>query len=493
MHNKQLYTRVKESLFWRISILFFLILVLLGVTYTVITISMAKRYSDETTQRLSAHVASHMLLEVNPFVDGKVNEEALGKIMHSMMAVNPSLEVYLLDPQGKILSFVVLDKKVKLQYVSIEPIQTFLEEQGKSLIYGDDPRNPGKSKIFSATAVYEKGKHLGYVYMILASEESENIATALQESYLLKIGVQSFILTLIAAFIISTLVLWLLMKSLRDIIQTVKKFSEGDLRPRIPIRSKGELAELSITVNTMADTILRNMDELKEVDKLRRDLIANISHDIRTPISIIHGYIETLIMKQGSLDEKKQQEYLQTIIKSTERLKRLMTDLFELSKLESRQIKPKMEPFFMFDLLQDLSRKYKLLAQERNIEFETESLSKTPVVCADIALIERVLQNLIDNALNYTPEKGKVKLKLEEINSQVNISVINTGVGIATEELPKIFDRYYKVESSRLNRGTGLGLAIVKNILEIHDTDIKVQSEKLGNTIFSFNLPIASN
>lgn len=455
---------------------------------------MAKRYSDETTQRLNAHVASHMLLEVNPFVDGKVNEEALGKIMHSMMAVNPTLEVYLLDPQGKILSFVVLDKKVKLQYVAIEPIQKFLEEKGRSLIYGDDPRNPGKLKIFSATAVHEKnGKHLGYIYLILASEESENIATALQESYLLKIGVQSFILTLVAAFIISMLVLWLLMKSLRDIIQTVRKFSAGDLTSRIPIRSTGELAELSVTINKMADTILRNMEELKEVDKLRRDLIANISHDIRTPISIIHGYIETLMMKHASLDAQKQQEYLQTIIKSTERLKRLMGDLFELSKLESRQIKPKMEPFFMFDLLQDLGRKYKLLAQERNIELETELPAKASVVCADIALIERVLQNLIDNALNYTPENGRVKIKMEEQNSQVNVSVINTGPGIASTELPKIFDRYYKVENSRSSRGTGLGLAIVKNILEIHQTDITVQSEQRGDTIFSFNLPLASH
>ena len=328
--------------------------------------------------------------------------------------------------------------------------------------------------------------------MILASEESENIATALQESYLLKIGVQSFILTLVAAFIISMLVLWLLMKSLREIIQTVKKFSEGDLRARIPVRSKGELAELSTTVNTMADTILRNMDELKEVDKLRRDLIANISHDIRTPISIIHGYIETLIMKQGSLDAQKQQEYLQTIMKSTERLKRLMTDLFELSKLESRQIKPKLEPFFLFDLLQDLNLKYKLLAQERNIALETELPSKMPLVCADIALIERVLQNLIDNAFNYTPEKGKVKIKMEERSKKVNISVINTGPGIASEELPKIFDRYYKVEKNNSNRGTGLGLAIVKNILEIHHTDIQVSSERQGNTIFSFDLPIAA-
>lgn len=492
MSGKLFFTRIKESLFWRISILFFLILLFLGVSYTVITISMAKRYSDETTQKLNAHVASNMLLEVNPFVNGKVNEEALGRIMHSMMAVNPSLEVYLLDPRGKILSFVVLDKKVKLQYVSVEPIQTFLEEKGKSLIYGDDPRNPGKSKIFSATTVYEKEKLLGYVYMILASEEYENVAAALQESYLLKIGVQSFILTLVAAFLISMVILWLLMKSLRGIIKTVRKFNEGDLKSRIPVQSKGELAELSATVNTMADTILRNMNELKEVDKLRRDLIANISHDIRTPISIIHGYIETLLMKHDTLDAQKQQEYLQTIMKSTERLKRLMTDLFELSKLESRQISPKIEPFFIFDLLQDLSRKYKLLAQERNIQLEIELPSKMPVVCADIALIERVLQNLIDNALNYTPEKGVVKIKMEEQNSQVSISVMNTGPGIASEELPKIFDRYYRVESNYPNRGTGLGLAIVKNILEIHQADISVFSEKQGDTVFSFSLPIAA-
>jgi len=147
----------------------------------------------------------------------------------------------------------------------------------------------------------------------------------------------------------------------------------------------------------------------------------------------------------------------------------------------------------MFDLLQDLSRKYKLLAQEKNIEFETELASKVPVVCADIALIERALQNLIDNALNYTPEKGRVKIKMEEQNRQINISVMNTGPGIASEELPKIFDRYYKVGNNKSKRGTGLGLAIVKNILEIHQTDIKVQSEQLGSTIFSFSLPLASN
>jgi len=486
------FTKIRKSLYWRISGLFLLIFVLLGIAYIVITISFAKRYSDETTQKLNANVASHMLKHVRPFINGKVNDESLETIMQSMMAVNPSLEVYILDPEGKILSSVVLHQKVNQAKVSIAPIKEFLENNGRSLIYGDDPRNPGKTKVFSVAPVYENGTLLGYVYMILASREYDNIAVALQESYLLKIGVQSFIVTLTAAFLIGLFVLWLLMKSLNNIINTVKKFGSGDLTPRISIQSSGELAQLSATINIMAETILKNMDELKEVDKLRRDLIANISHDIRTPVSIIHGYVETLIIKHGALDEIKQKEYLSTIIKSTEKLKRLIDDLFELSKLESRQVKPKMEVFFISDLLQDLVCKYKLLAQERNIILETEFSSGCQMVRADVAMIERVLQNLIDNAINYSGENGKVKICVESSGPKILVRVSNTGQEIPLHEVSKIFDRYYKVENNKPGRGTGLGLAIVKNILEIHGRNITVQSEHFENT-FSFDLPVAQN
>jgi signal transduction histidine kinase len=492
MTAPKFFARIRKSLFWRISGLFLLIFILLGIAYVVITISLAKRYSDETTQKLNANVAPHMLKHVKPFINGQVNEESLEMIMQSMMAVNPSLEVYILDPQGKILSSVVLHKKVNQTKVSIAPIREFLQNNGKSLTYGDDPRNPGKSKVFSVAPVYENGTLLGYVYMILASEEYDNISTTLRESYLLKIGVRSFIVTLTAAFLIALFVLWLLMKSLSNIIRTVKQFGSGDLRPRIAIQSDGELAQLSATINMMAETIAKNMDELKEVDNLRRDLIANISHDIRTPISIIHGYVETLIIKQGSLDETKQKEYLETILKSTERLKRLVTDLFELSKLESRQAKPWKEVFFISDLLQDLVCKYRLLAQERNIILETEFLSGASMVYADVAMIERVLQNLIDNAINYSPEGGKVKISVENGGTKMFVRVSNTGQEIPSHELPKIFDRYYKVENNKAGRGTGLGLAIVKNILEIHGSTITVQSEHSENT-FSFELPAAQN
>lgn len=492
LHATSFPVGLRHSLYWRIAAIFLLALSLLALAHIAITVSVSKRYFDETTQRLHANVAAHMLIEVSPFEGDSVNKEALGKIMHSMMAVNPSLEVYLLDEQGKILSYVVLEKEVKLNYVSIEPVLQFIREKGASLVYGDDPCNPLEKKIFSATAVMDSAGNLqGYVYMVLASKKYATASEALKGTYLMQMGLQSIVLTLLGAFTISLLILWLLMRNLNSIIRVAKQLEDGDLSARVPVYSRNELGRLATTINGMSETILRNLEEIKEVDKLRRELIANLSHDIRTPISIIHGYIETLIIKEGSLEAHKRKEYLQVILKSSERLRKLMDDLFELSKLEAGQIIPHKETFLMSDLLQDVMMKYKLPAQERNIHMETDIVSGAPKVCADVALIERVLQNLIDNALKFTPEHGKVRVSLRKENASVEVSIANTGEGIAGEEIPHIFNRYYKVEKSdhEKNNGSGLGLAIVKNILQIHETDIHVASERFGLTTFKFALP----
>ena len=478
------FSRIKGSLFWRISGLFLLIFVVLGVAFDIITITLARRYADETMQKLNANVASHMLNHVQPFVNGRLNEEAVETIMRSMMAVNPSLEVYIIDPQGAMLTSVVLHKKVDPTTISVEPIKKFINDKGTSLVYGDDPRNPGKSKIFSAAPVYENGVLLGYVYMVLAGSEFDSIATTLQENYLKEIGLRSFAVTLGAAFLIGLFLLWILMRSLTNIVDTVNKIGSGDLNSRINVRSGGELAHLSTTINQMAETLQQNVAKLKEVDNLRRDLIANISHDIRTPISVVHGYVETLIIKQKELGEEERSEYLKTIIVNTERLERLVSDLFELSKLESKQITPRKEILYLLDLIQDLSSKYKLRAAEKNIKFETECSVENPTVYADTAMIDRVLQNLIDNAIDYTPEGGNVDVVIDHDNDgRLIIKVSNTGKGIPQDEIPKIFDRYYKVEA-RAGRGTGLGLAIVKNILELHNTNILVHSEPFRNTFY---------
>ncbi len=477
---------------WRLSGALLLILILLGIAYVSITTYSARKYYQETTQRLNADVAREMLKEVNPFVNGEVNAEAVGKIMHSMMAVNPSLEVYLLDPSGNILKYVVLDKKVRLKNLDLAPIKQFLADSGKTYVLGDDPRTPGEQTIFSASEVHDSTDALqGYVYMVLASEEYENIAGALSTSYFMKLGTQTFIITLLAAFGLGIVLIAMLTRNLRTVMQTVKRFEEGDYQARIPIQKSGELADLSETFNHMADTILKNIEELKEVDKLRRELIANVSHDLRSPMSVIQGYIETMMIKGDKLNPEEQKKYLGIIFKSSEKLNKLVADLFELSKLEAKQVKLQKERFNFNELLQDTAQQYQLKAEEKGIRLKTEFAAEA-MVNADIALMQRAIQNLMDNALKYTPENGEVAIKASLKNNKLEVAITNTGKGIPKDQLPHIFDRYFMLDKEKHGiDGSGLGLAIVKKIIDIHDASITVASKIDGDTSFKMVLPAA--
>ena len=480
---------LRQSLFWRIAITLFVLFLCLGLAFIVITSRASERYYEETAQKLNAHVAEHMLAEVNPFVDGKVNEEALSTIMHSMMAVNPSIEVYLLDPQGNILSYVVLDKKVKLKSVSLEPVHRFLVTQGKRYVLGDDPRNPGTSTIFSATEVREDDELLGYVYMVLVSEEYDNVMASLWQSHILRIGTWSFALVLVAALIISLFVIWWFTRSLRRIQYMVKSFESGDLSARVEVKQQDELGALSQSINRMADTIVRNLEELRQVNTLRKELIANVSHDLRTPLSIIHGYVETLNIKKDTLTEEQRQKYINIILNSANKLKHLVNDLFELTKLEARQIQPHYEVFALQELLQDIAVKYQMMAQEKSLSLETRLDQSTVLVKADLAMIERVMQNLLDNALKFTPPEGTIHINAMQDHDQVKIAVSNTGSAIEKEEQQLIFDRYFMGKNPKYS-GSGLGLAIVKNILEIHHSEIQLQSSPEEGTTFFFSLPL---
>lgn len=481
--------RIKNSLFWRISASFLLILLLLGLGYVSITAHFSRKFYQETTQRMNANVAEHMLHEVSPFIGTEVNKEALGTIMHSMMAVNPSLEVYLLDENGLILSYVVLDKKVRLKNVKLEPVKDFIKDKGQSYVLGDDPRNPGEKTIFSATEVVEDGTFKGYVYMVLASEKFENIVGTLSSSYFMKIGSQTFGITLIAAFTIGLILIAFLTKNLRDIIQTVQNFEKGDYSARIPIKTNGELANLSNTFNQMADTILENIDQLKEVDELRRDLIANVSHDLRSPMAVIHGYIETLIIREDKISEKERKKYLEIVLQSSEKLEKLVSDLFELSKLEAHQVKVERQSFNLGELITQTEQSFLLQAEKKNIKLQTTIPEKIQVN-ADINLMQRVIQNLMDNALKYTPENGEVNISTRQNKNDIVVEVKNSGAGIPEEDLGNIFDRYYMAGTHKdQENATGLGLAIVKKIMDLHQSAIKVTSQQNGFTAFSFSLP----
>jgi signal transduction histidine kinase len=488
----QIKQKIFGSLYWRISAIFLLLLIILGIAYVYITARSAENFALETNQKLNADLANVISSEFKPFVGETIDQTAIVEIMHHIMKINPSLEVYLLDESGRILSYAAPHKKVKLDSVSLDPIKKFIASKGNIFIKGDDPRQPGNLKIFSATPVMINDKLTGYIYVILAGEEYTSVTGLLFNSYIMKVGTYSFFITLVAAFVLGLLAIWFITRNLNKIVSTVKKFTAGDLKARITYKSKkGELADLAKNFNEMADTILSNIEKIKSMENLRSELIANVSHDLRTPLAIIHGYVETLIMKEDALTDEERKRYTNNILQSTEKLKNLVAQLFEYSKLQSMQIKPNKEPFFITELIQDISHKYQILAKKKGIAIKLSTPNDLPLVNADVALIDRVIQNLIDNAIKFTPEGGSINIELNKNSEKVRVAISDTGTGIPEEELDHIFDRYHKVKrnSAEEIEGSGLGLAIVKKILEIHNSSIKVFSKINQGTSFEFELP----
>ena len=219
-------------------------------------------------------------------------------------------------------------------------------------------------------------------------------------------------------------------------------------------------------------------------------MIANVSHDLRNPLAIINGYVETLQIRDEKLTPDEKRSYYKIILNSVDKLTKLVTDLFDLSKLESGQMQVKKEKLKIQELLVDSSLKYELLAQSKDISISSSICANLPVVEADLYLIDRVIQNLLDNAVKYTPDHGHIELEACSAPGGVKIRVKNSGEGIPKEDLESIFDRYYKVDKDMKGiEGSGLGLAIVRKILEIHGSKIHISSDSESYTEFEFVLP----
>ena len=480
-----------NGLFWRLSLFFLISLLGVATIYVYITKDSSFEYSQETSQRLNRKLAERVAHETQPFKNGNPNEEELAHFFHNVMIINPSVEVYLLDNSGEILSYYAPFGEVKLTHVNLDPIHTFIKDT-TAFIKGEDPRNPGVFKVFSASEVQENNEPLGYIYVILASQELATISNSLASSYGMKLALKSIIITLISTFLIGLIVIWFLTKNLNKIILTVNDFKKGKLNARIKLKSRGEFSNLADNFNRMADTIVQNMNELKSVENLRKELITNVSHDLRTPLTSIHGYAETLILMKDELDEKSKLEYAEIILLSTKKVIKLVDDLFEISKLESDQIQTKLEAFSINEMLSDIVMKYELLAKSKSINLHIANVENDVSVYADIALIDRVFQNLLDNALKHTPKGESIRIDIINPNKSkkyITIKIQDTGVGIPKDELPFIFDRFKKTNGNK-QEGSGLGLAIVKKILELHKVDITVNSEVNKGTTFTFSLPV---
>ena len=483
-----------NNLFWRISAIFFVLLVFVGLSFIYITVHYSGLYFEEINQRLNKNTAKDIADHSTPFTDGKVNEQAMEQMFDHIMSINPSLEVYLLDNDGKILSFYAPEKKIVLDKIDLSPLRKFIDSKGDEYVTGSDPHHPGLKKIFSVAPVIRNGSQQGYIYVVLAGEEYDAVSKSLTQNFLFQVGLRGIILTLLVTLCLGLIIIRFITKNITRILEVMQKFRQGDLSARVEVKSAGDIKQVGDIFNEMADILTQNIEKLKEVEILRRELIANVSHDLRTPISIIQGYIETLQMKTAILTPDERKHYLDIIAESTGKLEKLVSELFELSKLEANQVIPVKEPFFISELINDINSKYQLLAKEKNITISTFLSKELPPVFADISLIERVMQNLIDNAMKFTPDGGKIIIKTNKNEGCVEVTVTDTGIGVPENERQQIFGRYYKANNfTDLKDRTGLGLAIIKKILDLHDSSLDLVTEVNTGSSFIFSLPVYGN
>lgn len=292
----------------------------------------------------------------------------------------------------------------------------------------------------------------------------------------------SFVISYIVAFIFSKY----LSKPLNKISKNISRISKGDYSSIEPKNPQTQLGRIEITLNQLALQLGRSEKERKNLEQVRMDFFANVSHELRTPITVIRGYAETL--NDGVItDEYAIRDMYQRMLSECQGMERLVGDLFILSKMQNPDFKIEKEPVSLMQIFNDVNRSARVIGKEKNIQFIEDFPEDDPcMMLGDYVRLRQMFLIIIDNAVKFSHDNGKITTKISKSDEKLYISIADEGVGISDEELPYIFEKFYKSKLKQNEKGTGLGLMIAKQISLKHDGELAVQSEKGHGTVFFF-------
>lgn len=488
-----------RSLYAKLALALLGLLALIAVLYVVVGVYTTEMYLQEVRQKLNFDVAPHLLDEGLLLQDGRVDPQALEHVIHMAMVINPNIEVYVLDEEGRVVAFSTPPGKLHRHRVDLDPVRRLLAGDRRLPILGDDPRNPDGRKVFSAAVIGDPQRPDGYVYVVLGGQLRDSVVQRVGASYVLRMGLAAGVAALLFALIAGLMLFRRLTRRLRRLSTAMAEFEKTGIA--LPARlSAGdgagagdEIDRLTRGFERMTQRIGEQIAELERGDRIRRELIANVSHDLRTPLAALHGYLETLVLKGERLSPEEQRRYLEIANRHSAKLGRRVSELFELSKLDACEVQLHRERFSMAELAQDVVQKFHIESERTGVRLVTERNGDLPFVDADIGLVERVLENLVGNAIRHTPGGGRVTVSVETADGGARIEVRDTGPGIASDELPVVFDRFYRGRHGDASgEGAGLGLAIAKRIVELHGGTIRAESRPGQGAAFCFTLPRAA-
>jgi signal transduction histidine kinase len=289
-----------------------------------------------------------------------------------------------------------------------------------------------------------------------------------------------------AAAIALVIARWLargMTQPLRDMARASGRMETGDYSQRVHTTSRDEVGQLAAAFNNMSA-------ELESLERLRRDLVANVSHELKTPISALRAHLENLL--DGV--EEPNRETLEVMLTQSERLGRLIDQLLDLSRLESGELRLNRRPTELHPLVSEVLSEIEVARAGRGVRVADAVPHDLPPLLVDAERVHQVLFNLLDNAVRYTPHGGRVTVTARRVDGSCEVAVVDTGQGIAAEHLPRLFERFYRADAarSRGDGGTGIGLAIARSVVEAHGGHIRAESRVGRGSVFTFDLPVAS-
>jgi len=521
--------RIWKSLYGRISILYLGLSLALCLACAWVTVWHFRTFMGAVNQRLDRGLAADLGPRIEKAATGGDYDRAVEQVSATIEKLRPAVQLYVLDAaSGRVRASSIEDAYMQRQRIEVDPVKNFVN--GATVpVRGQDPASKTDQKVFSAAPIEGPDGQTDYLYVILNGCSVDAIASTFQQTYVWRTFASSLLLALGFTTVVGLVLFWLLTRRFRSLTDVVQEFKEGHYDERVDDRSDDEIGQLGQAFNEMADTIAAQVEALRRTDEERRRLVAEVSHDFRTPLTAIRGHAERLLSDDGpprgdgapsaetgqtasagpavsAETDREQRQRLKTILRNAVRLDDLADQLHELSRLDAQEAALDAAPFSIAELVHDLVVKFRPEATEHNLTLDTE-IGTDVSVCGDIGMIERLLSNLIENAIENTPPGGTVTVCLEDGDASVHVEVVDTGTGIPAEEVPLVTQRFYRVDSGNCDPkpadrdspeatdddGSGLGLAIADEIANRHGGDLKIESEVGAGTSIVVELPKESN
>lgn len=511
---------MKMSLYQRLALSICVAFITLASILFYWSNSLVEQSKYQAEQNLHLKLAEHLAND-NPLLqDGVYNKKALENLFHTLMLLGPAFEFYFLAPDGEILTYSADANKIKRQFVALSPLKSLIKNPEETPIFGDDPRSLHHKKIFSAAPIYQGKTLQGYLYVIIGGEiydsifsQVNNDAYVQQYGTFILIALMLLMIILLTIFRFFTAPIRLLaeqMQALKDVQFDQSKVSlsqwgnakknkhpnnqEENNQVESNQADNNEMNFLGNTFNDMVGQINTQFDQLTENDRTRRELLAHLSHDLRTPLATMQGYIEILSLKTDQLSADEKSDYLKIVQRNLTQLKRLIDQIFELAHLENGQITVNLETFSIGELLHDILAKFTLKAQDKGVTLQLQPKQCRLNVYSDIAKLERIMTNLIENAIRHTDNGGQITITVSESRDKVQVSVTDTGSGISKEDIAYIFDARYRASNAveDTTHHAGLGLAITQKLSAVLHAELMVNSQLGHGSCFSLSLPLKS-